>query len=356
MVGSAFFTSSGDGSGANNQGVNDIFQVRLTGITAPSSGTQYYAWLLPDQIQSEASARALGTLTLSAGVATLKTTYVDPQHNNLIMQFSRFLVTEESTSPAPQSPSLNTALWRYYAAIPQSAPGSNCQGTNLNQLSVLCHLRHLLSGDPELTRVNLQGGLNYWFLNNVKELQKWSQESVDHGIATDIRHKIVNILYLLDGNACVTQDLLHGAPGADNVPDDAMITTLAAVPLMDCAQTPDNPGYLSHIHNHLNAVIQSPGIQHDQVVMATQIGSELNTINAWLQELQSDARALLAMDDIQLVQPVGQAKRSELNTLATSILSGGTDPTTGALDKGVANISDQIQQLATLDVMRFVSQ
>ncbi|HEY3993209.1 MAG TPA: hypothetical protein VGM01_10060, partial [Ktedonobacteraceae bacterium] len=312
-------------------------------------------WLLPDQAQSEASPRALGTLTISAGVATLRAPYVDPQHANLIAQFSRFLVTEEPANPAPQSPSLNTALWRYYAAIPQSAADGNCLGANLNQLSVLCHLRHLLSSDPELVQVNLQGGLNYWFLNNVKELQKWSQESVDHGIATDVRHKIVNVLYLLDGNACVTQDLLHGAPGADNVPDDALITTLAAVPLMDCSQTPNSPGYLSHIHNHLNAMIQSPGIQSDQVAMATQIGTELNTLNAWLQELQSDARALLAMDDIQLVQANGQAKRSAMNALATSVLSGGTDPTTGMSDKGAANISDQIQQLATLDIMPFVA-
>jgi hypothetical protein len=353
MVGSAFFTSSGSGSGANNQGLNDMFQIRLTNVSAPAAGTHYYTWLLPDKTQTEASDRALGTLALSAGVATLPSPYMDPQHTNLLELFSRFLVTEEPDSPTPQSPSLNTASWRYYAAIPQSSSLSNCQGAT-NQLSVLCHLRHLLSSDPELIRVHLQGGLNSWFLNNSKELQKWATEAVDHSGAVDVRHKVADMLYLLDGNACVEQDMHHGAPGADNKPDDHHITVLGAVPLMDCAQTPDSPGYLSHIHNHLSAIIQSPGFPQDQIALATSIGTELNTVNAWLQELQSDARQLLARDDTRLVQPAGQALRSQMDALATNVLSGGTDPTTGALDKGAASISDQIQQLASMDVMVFV--
>lgn len=351
-MGSAFFTSSGAGNGANNMGINDLFQVRLTNVPAPAAGTQYYAWLLPDQIQSESSPRALGALVLSGGVATLPRPYMDPGHENLVGQFSRFLVTEESVNPAPQSPSLNQALWRYSGAIPQASPIVNCQGS-VNQLDVLCHLRHLLSGDPELAQVHLQGGLNYWFLNNAKEVQKWATEAVDHSNPVDIRHKVANILYLLDGRACVAQDLLHGAPGYDNEPDDANITALAAVSLLDCAQTPDVPGYLSHIHNHLNAMIQSPGVQSNQVTLGNQIGSELNIINEWMMGVQKDARQLLAMDNTQLVQANGQSKRSEMETLATNVLSGGTSTTTGTLEKGVASISDQIQQLATMYVMTY---
>lgn len=350
IMGSAFFTSSGAGNGANNMGINDLFQVRLTNVPAPAAGNQYYAWLLPDQIQSESSPRALGALVVSAGIATLSRPYMDPRHENLVGLFSRFLVTEEPMNPAPQSPSLNEALWRYYGAIPQASPIANCQG-GVNQLDVLCHLRHLLSGDPELAQVQLHGGLNYWFLNNVKEMQKWATEAVDHNNPVDIRHKVANILYLLDGRACVAHDLLNGAPGADNTPDDTNITTLAAVSLLDCAQTPDVPGYLSHIHSHLNAMIQSPGVQSNQITLGNQIGTELNIINEWLMGVQKDAHQLLAMDDTRLVQASGQSKRSEMETLATNVLSGGTNPTTGTLEKGVASISDQIQQLATMYVM-----
>ncbi len=353
IVGTGFFSSSGAGNGANNIGVNDTFQVRLTRVSAPAHGEQYYAWLLPDQNQSEANPRALGTLVVSNGVAMLAQPYMDPQHANLVAQFSRFLVTEEASNPAPQSPSLDTKQWRYYAAIPQNPPTTDCQGV-INQLSVLCHLRHLLSGDPELAQVNLRGGLNYWFLNNVEEMQKWAREAVDHSNPVDVRHKLVNILYILDGRTCIAQDIQqHGAAGVDNSPDDGSLASIAAIPLVSCALTPNVPSYLEHIHNHLNAMIQSPGVLSGQVALASQVGTELNTINAWLMEVQSDARQLIGMNDDQLMQSQGQSLRNQLDTLATNVLSGGTDAESGQLEKGVASISDQIQQLAVMNITSY---
>lgn len=351
VVGQAFFTSTGNGRGANNQGINDAFQVNLNTISAPAAGKQYYAWLLPDLAQSESSARLLGPLHVSGGAATLS--YINPQHANLIGQFSRFLITEEPSSPAPISPSLDKTTWRYYAEIPQDTPVKDCAGVAITQLSVLCHLRHLLSGDPDLTRVNLQGGLNYWLLNNVKELVKWTQEAVDHNGATDVRHKLVDILYILNGPACIQQSLHKAAPGTDNTVDDATLPTIAAIPLMDCPQTPDTPGYVTHIDNHLNAMLQSPGVSSDQKALALQINPELNTIAAWLNEVESDALKLIAMDDTQLVQPAGQNLRSAMNLQATQVLSGGTNTSNGSLQQGVQGVTAQIQQLAKLNVTMY---
>jgi eukaryotic-like serine/threonine-protein kinase len=352
VIGHAFFTSSDAGNGSQNLGLNDTFQVQLTNIPQPTAGTQYYAWLLPDIIQTESNPRAIGTLTISGNIAQLPTPYTDPQHQNLIAQFSRFLVTEEPAQPAPQSPSLDTTLWRYYAEMPQSPPSSDCQGV-INQLSALCHLRHLLSGDPEIAQANLKGGLNYWFLNNMEDVQHWAQEAVTHTDPTDIRHKIVDVLYMLDGRSCITQDIHTMGANQENVPDDANLGTIAAIPLLDCALTPNLPGYLTHIHNHLNAMIQAPGILKDQVTMGTQIATELNTIDAWLKDLQTTARQLLAMNDTQLMQTQGTNLRNQLSGQATQVLSGGTDTGTGQLQKGVASISDQIQQLATMDVTAY---
>lgn len=355
IVGNAFFTSSGAASGANNLGINDTFQVRLTHIPPPAAGKRYYAWLLPDLNQTEANPLVLGPLTLTGGTAALPTAYVDPQHTNLVGQFSRFLVTEESANPAPQSYSLDKATWRYYAEIPQSSPINGCQG-NITQLSVLCHLRHLLASDPELAQVNLQGGLNYWFLNNVEELKKWTQEAVDHQNAADVRHKIVNILYVLDGTNCIQQDLQHASPGLDNTPDDATLAHIAAIPLLSCSLTPNSPGYLAHIHNHLNAILQAKGVLSDESALAKQIGTELNSIGSWLQELQKDAQQLIAMDNTQLAQQNGLNLRNGMNTQAANVLSGGTDVNSGAPEKGVVAIADQIQQLATMDVMTYKAQ
>lgn len=355
-VGHGFFTSSGLALGQDNQGINDTFQINLSNIPNPSSGKSYYAWLLPDNIQSEAGSLSLGPLDVSNGSASLHSSYVDPQHTNLIGLYSRFLITEESTNPPPQSYSLDKKTWRYYAEIPQTPASRDCT-SHINQLSDLCHVRHLLSGDPELNRVNLPGGLSFWFVNNAEEVQKWAREAVDHTNPVDIRHKIVNILYMLDGPTCVQQDLQQAssAPGTDNKPDDSTLNRIAAVPLLDCALTPAAPGYLIHIHNHLGAIIQSPGVLADQVTLATQISAELNTMKVWLGQVQSDARRLASMDNTHLMQANGIALRHEMDTLTTNVLSGGTDPNTGSAVPGIVRISNQLQQLATFDVKQFTA-
>ena len=352
IVGHAFFTSSGAASGANNMGINDTFLVNLSNVPMPQSGNAYYAWLLPDQNQSEASPRALGMLVVTNGVATLPFPYVDPQHDNLLIYYSRFLVTEEPKSPVPLDPSLDKGTWRYYAEIPQNPPLKDC-AVVIHQLNVLCHLRHLLSGDPELTQVNLPGGLNYWFLNNVKEIQMWAGETVDNNNPIAIRHKVVDMLYLLDGMNCIAQDLLHAAPGGENTPDIGNLTKLAAISLLDCSLTPNATGLLAHIHNHLNAMVLSPGVLKEQVTLANALSTELNIINAWLRQVQQDARQLIAMDDLHLMMVGEKRLYGEMYTLATKVLNGGVDPNTRTAEKGAGSIAEQIQQLATMDVTRY---
>ena len=335
-------------------GINDTFQVRLPNIPNPPAGKSYYGWLLPDNNQSEAVSIGLGPLDVTNGVASLHAIYVDPQHNNLIAAFSRLLITEEATNPPPQSYSLDKKTWRYYAEIPQTPASTNCVNV-VTQLSDLCHLRHLLSSDPELLQVGLPSGLNYWFLNNLEEVQKWAREAVDHNNGADIRHKVINILYMLDGVKCIQQDLQHAssAPGTDNTPDDGSLNKIAAIPLLDCALTPSEPGFLVHIHNHLSAIVQSPGVLAGQASLAIQINTELNNIKAMLDQVHSDARRLIAMDDTQISHSNGLTLRTEMDALATRILSGGSDPATGEQEVGVARISDQIQQLATFDIKTY---
>ncbi len=350
IVGHASFTSSGAAPGANN--INDTFQVHLSNVPLPQAGNSYYAWLLPDQTQSEASSRPLGTLVVTNGVATLSSPYVDPKHENLLIDFSRFLVTEEPKSPVPLDSSLDKGTWRYYAEIPQNPPLKDCL-TVINQLNDLCHLRHLLSGDPELAQVHLPGGLNYWLLNNVQEIEKWAGEIVDGNDPVGIRYKVVDILYLLDGRNCIARDLLRAAPGRENTPDDGTVKQVAAIPLLDCSLTPNVTSYLRHIHNHLNAIVLSPGVLKEQVMLADAISTELNTINAWLSQVQQDASQLVALDDPHLVLAEGKRLGSDMDTLARMVLNGGIDPHTGTAEKGVASIADQIQQLATMDVTRY---
>lgn len=347
VVGTAFFSSSGKGDGNKNLGINDTFQVGLSHISPPAAGKKYYAWLLPDLSQSEANPRAVGILILQNSSASLATPYIDPQQQNLIRQFSRFLVTEEPANPAPSSPSLDTHLWRYYALLPQDQAVTNCQGT---QLSVLCHVRHLLAQDPDLMKVNLSGGLNYWFFHNLTQMQTWSQEALASADGDVIRHKAVNMLTVLDGMACISRDLQQGAPGESNVPDAPDLSTIAAISLLGCSLTPDVPGYLTHIHNHMNAILQSPGVTQNEKALGIQIGTELNQLNEWLTEVRADAQRLVAMKDADL-KTSGKSLVSQMNTLMTNVVSGGIDAQTNQFQKGAVSITAQIQQMATMDVM-----
>ncbi len=354
VVGHAFFSSSGRSSGSNSLGINDTFQIRLSNIPNPPSNKNYFAWLLPDNDQNESASIALGPLNIANGIASLPSAYIDPQNNNLIGSFSRVLITEEATNPPPQSYSLDKKMWRYYAELPQTPASKDCK-SSITQLSDLCHIRHLLSSDPTLQRVGLPSGLSYWLLNNIEEVQKWAREAVDHNAGVDIRHKLINILYMLDGVHCIQQDVQQASPGTDNTPDDSTLQKIAAIPLLDCALRPSASGYLIHIHNHLSAIIQSPGVLADQVTLATQINAELNNVKVMLSQIRSDGRRLVAMNNIQLTQSNGLALRTEMDALAARMLSGGNNPTTGEPEPGIAHISDQIQQLATFDIKPYTT-
>ena len=115
IVGHAFFVSSGLLSSQNSsQGITDKLQINLQNLPDPQPGKRYYAWLLNEQ-QIELPAVALGPLPLDHREVTM--TYSDPQHNNLLAHYSRFLVTQEDANPPPTGPSLDTNTWRYNAVF-----------------------------------------------------------------------------------------------------------------------------------------------------------------------------------------------------------------------------------------------
>jgi hypothetical protein len=187
----------------------------------------------------------------------------------------------------------------------------------------------------------------------VRELAKWAQEAQDHTNVVDVRHKLMDILFVLNGPSCIQQSAQKAAPGADNRIDDQTLPTVAAIPLMDCSLTPNLPGYVTHIDNHLSALLQSPGVMSDQKTLAIKINQELNAVAGWLEEVQSDALQLVAMSDQQLTQQSALNMRSALSSQATQVLSGGTDPATGNPQIGVQSISLQIQGLAKLNVTTY---
>ncbi|HZR42247.1 MAG TPA: serine/threonine-protein kinase, partial [Ktedonobacteraceae bacterium] len=169
IVGTASFFSSRQLNGQGMPGINDGVQVHLQNLSNPAAGNNYYVWLRNDKVETESV--YLGVLKINQGTATL--TYTDSQHRDLLADMDNFLVTEESAAPVPNQPTLQQANWRYSASLPSTK-------SNRDNFSYLDHLRHLLSTEPDLAKLGLNGGVDYWFLNNIQEMQKQAMEVKDH--------------------------------------------------------------------------------------------------------------------------------------------------------------------------------
>ncbi len=340
-----------DSGQANSQNVmasSDQFQVMLHNIPAPASGTSYYVWLQPDSSQGEAAPIPLGALQINHGVASLAHPYTDPQRHNLLAVAGSILITEESASSQPLAPSSDKSTWRYYAAFSQTPNPEDPE-----HFSLLDHLRHLLVEEPDLQKLGLNGGLNFWFLRNIDEVWKWSREGIDHNQINDMRAKIVNMLYYLHG-LCTSQDLSSAAPGTWTQADNQDIAS-TKVPLLDCAQTPmpDALGYMRHIIKHLNGVINSPGVTVNQVALATQIIQEVSDVNAKLERILQDAQQLVKLNDAQFhASPL----LNDIALQASEAAQGWLDPGTGTMHPGANIIYSQIENLASFSLMPYPSQ
>jgi eukaryotic-like serine/threonine-protein kinase len=334
IVGTAAFFSSSqlDNQGASS--INDSIQVHLQHVSNPTAGNNYYAWLQDNQV--ETASVYLGILKVTDGDATL--TYTDAQHRDLLAQMSHFLVTEEPASVTPGNPSLDTKQWRYMASFPQKPSA-------VDNFSYLDHIRHLLSGEPALTSLHLQNGVDFWLQSNTEEMYKSAIEARDHGNLQEVRQLITDVLYYLDGK-CALQDL-NGAPGP-KVPENNAIAHAATISLLDCTQLTNPPGHLTHVALHLNGIVKAPGAPAQQIQLAARVNSYLNPLRAWMQQLRTDALQLAQMDDVHLGQ--ARALRNDMVVQASYAIAGRVDLSTQVLQPGVEQICGEVSLLATLEV------
>ncbi|MBV9230266.1 MAG: serine/threonine protein kinase [Chloroflexi bacterium] len=336
VVGQAAFVSSGQLTAQGRPAINDGLQIHLEHVANPSPGNRYYAWL--QNSETETTSLLLGSLTVDQGVATLS--YSDPQHTDLLAMGSNFLVTEQSSSVVPNSPSLDKTQWRYVGALPQAhSPKDN--------FGYLDHVRHLLSNDPDLDRLQLPGGVDFWFLNSTQQVQKSAIEVRDHVNIPVVRQQLANIVYALDGR-CAPGELSH-APITS--PENAVIAHATTIGLLDCAQAPTPPGHLTHISRHLIGISQAPGAPAAQIKRAIDINNELDMENVWLKQVRTDALQLAGMDDTHLAQ--ASSLRNDLAVQANNVVNGAVDPSTQATIPSAQQIASTIEILANFDVMPY---
>ena len=345
IFGRVNFLSSEQVSETSNAGLNDEVELNLQGIQPPAPGDSFYAWLLGDQNSGDATVILLGKLTLVGGNAHLLYSG-DAQHTNLLDIASRFLVTEESATITPVSPSPDYNMWRYYGEISQTPDPKDPE-----HFSYLDHLRHLLSSDPLLNSLELPGGLCNWFYRNSDKLLEWTVSARDQWDAVRdtgfaVRQTLRTLAYL-DGLSFVAQDIPPGL----SLPDTPHIASVGLINVQSSNQTP--PGYIAHILRHLNGLLNAPGSTQTTRQVAAQIIDALSNVQQWLQKLRSDARQFVSMTNAQLMQPAALALLNDMVQQANNAYSGQIDPVSGTMHQGVIWIHAQAQSLATMDVYQY---
>lgn len=342
-AGQVFFASSGVISEHTNNGENDEIIVQIHDVQPPARGYAYYAWLLSGLTTSETASFPLGQIASNRGDARLR--YTSPEHTNLLALTSRLLVTEEAIRPAPMAPTPDRAAWRYYGAIAQAPDPRSPQ-----HFSLLDHLRHLLSQDPTLARYQLPGGLNTWLFRNTEKVLEWSGSARDfweqHN-AGGLQHMVIRALDYLDGSQYVRFDVPPDTPNLVN----PRIAPIALLEFDSTKQAP--PGYLYHIHLHLNGVVSSPGATRAQRRLAVQIARDLNNVREWLWQVRLAAKQLMALPVQALFSTNALTLLNRMETCARYAYVGRLDPSRNRLQGGVIQIYDTSQALATIPLFPY---
>jgi hypothetical protein len=269
----------------------------------------------------------------------LSTSYTDPQQQNLLTSRPYlFLITLQAVSTGVPSFDPNERV--YYALVPQTK-------LTADGYSVVDHLNHLLTSDPNLEKLGMPYGLRYWLLQNTQALlQETSavRAARQSGDIPTLRQHLVNIMYYLKGSSCAPGALTQAAQKTPLTPDSVTLHNSRAS-LLNCPQNTTLSGLLSHIETHMRGVVQAPGATPDQVRSAAQLQDKLVQVEGWLGQLQQDTLQLLQLPDDQLSQPAQQSTIDQMMTLANEVY--GTAPP----QIGARQIGDALQHLATFDVL-----
>lgn len=348
-IGCAFFRSSlvpGPGGPGADHGINDILEIDLANVPDPASGKSYYAWLLGSATNPESTSFLLRKLTVEHG--NIHTVYQEPQQNDLLTGTSVFLITEEASNVQPIVPSPDQNAWRYYDALSQT-PDPN---DTTNHYSLLDHLHHLLTSDPQLESLKLHGGLGIWLQANslaILDQAQRAQQAFAQRNAQTLHTQLLNILTYLDSSVYLYKDLPAGTVVHNTPPVARRVAILTLDPLN---QAP--PGYLQHIAYHLNAIATNPHAMAYQKTLATKLTHDLSTIEAQLQQIRTDAKTLISLQNNQLLQPTSGTLLKALLTHASQVYQGQINATTHTVQQdGVTQLYQSIQMLAGFNVQKY---
>jgi transcriptional regulator with XRE-family HTH domain len=339
-IGTVAFASSGHFAPNSNQGMNDEVVMDLQGIPPPLRGMSYYGWLSANTNQSEASWYPLGALVYKNGTASLN--FSDPQYTNLLAEYSAFLVSEEQVGSSPPQPNYDRSAWKYQASICQIPSPSHP-----DHYSLLSHLKHLLSADPSLHTLGMEGGLDYWLDSNTQALLAATLQAENawhHHNTLSLRTQLATVLAYLDGNTYISRDIAHPLI----LPDTSLVTRVGL--LYGAAQN-QSLGYLAHIDIHLRGVSGSLGASVSQQQLASQLYSAIGEVSNWLGRVREDAHSLIMLSDKQLFRLATLSQLQQQEEQAHDAFYGQTPSPSNVSQGGVQQIYMRMQQLATFELL-----
>ena len=343
VVGQLYFLSTGQLGQMGNNGINDKIELSLSHLSSPSSSKSYYAWLLSDADVGDETTVLLGKLSVTHGAASI--TYADPQHADLLLSMSRFLITEEGSNPTPVTPSPDTSTWRYMGIISQQ-PDPNTQ----QHFSLLDHLRHLLAAEPVLEAHGLHGGLSLWFYSNSGKLLEWARNAQDDGGSASavplMRRQIIRVLDYLDGAGNVNSDVPAHTPWLVDIPQ-------GSIGLLQTHAEQDPPSYMEQIGSHLSGLLTCPGATAQQRQLATQIHTAIDNVYLRFTNARQDAKQLLTFSDKNLQSQQAQTLLNDMVTQLTDAYVGTIDPMTNAQQHGVVWIFDTMPSLGVISIQMY---
>ncbi len=355
-TGQVFFISSGQINENSNQRINDELQIELSNIPDPAVGKSYYAWLLGDIGQPEASPIFLGRVPVAHGTVHFLYTG-DTHHANLLGLASRFLITEDNTHSPSSDPLLDQSIWRYYDAISQTPNPADAL-----HFSLLDHLRHLLVESPELAIRGLHGGLAFWFVKNAATIASLAHSLTDDWQkkdATDIHTQVIRMLDYLDGTSSVATDVPPGTPLLANA-QIAQVALLGPAPQNAdppgyVYQNEAPPGYVYLIQMHLNGAVLAPQATVEQRQIAIHINAGIDTVKQLLTQVYQDAKQLVHLTNIQLLQPSTLAVLNDMAEQAQIAYTGQPLTSIGASPGSAVWIYDNLQRLAAFNVAPYTA-
>jgi len=347
-VGEVTFFNSGQLNAQNSQGVDDEVQVNLHNLPNPTAGASYYAWLKNAPIADEGTWVLLGTLQVHQGNAQLPSPYQNPQHADLLVNASSFLVTEEASNITPTQPSTDHSAWRFFSDPAQIT---------------LLHLRHLLAGSPELNLRQLYGGLGIWLWRNTEKIVEWAGSARDelsnHPPDTGLIHRqLIRILDYIDGEASVSMDVPPNTPLLVSQ-HDAQVALVGPPPHLEPPGSLYNkpgeviPGYVYLIETHLNAAVSAAQASAGQRQLANQIDNAINQAMGYLEQVRQDAKQLVALNGARLVTPQALSLLNDMAAAAQNAYAGPINP--GQPQEGVNWIYSNLQDLATFAVQPYTA-